>query len=214
MDNFQAGLRELWTGQYVQTYTSQAIQWGAEEVGTNPSTAYNIGEVGNGVIGFAGTLGAELFNDAGQGSWAINGLRSLFTAEATTENDGFNVLFGQRRIGPNFSTKAGVPVYLAGRPISGVASDLRAGILTPDQLPINAFQNEAGELISINNRTLAALSQAGLRPTIVNLTTPTKAELLRLMEEPIIDSPIPGPRIPVTPNQSDLNVMWVVETPS
>ena len=82
VDNFQAGLRELWTGQYVQTYTSQAIQWGAEEVGTSPSTAYNIGEVGNGVIGFAGTLGAELFNDASQGSWAINGLRSLFAVGA------------------------------------------------------------------------------------------------------------------------------------
>ena len=89
VDNFQAGLRELWTGQYVQTYTSQAIQWGAEEVGTSPSTAYNIGEVGNGVIGFAGTLGAELFNDASKGSWAINGLRSLFGRETAASGQSY-----------------------------------------------------------------------------------------------------------------------------
>lgn len=33
------------------------------------------------MIGFAGTLGAGLFNDASQGSWAINGLQSLFGRE-------------------------------------------------------------------------------------------------------------------------------------
>ncbi|MHB1768874.1 MAG: hypothetical protein ACYCUV_13620, partial [Phycisphaerae bacterium] len=94
VDNFQAGLRELWTGQYVQTYTSQAIQWGAEEAGASPSTAYNIGEVGNGVIGFAGTLGAGLFNDASQGSWLLNlfGRAGVPVAEGVTPGTG--VMFG------------------------------------------------------------------------------------------------------------------------
>ena len=118
--------------------------------------------------------------------------------------EGFEVFFGQKRIGPMFSTGDGVPDYLAGRPISDVAADLRAGILTPDQLSINVFKNDAGELITINNRTLGALSEAGMKPTIVNITLPTQNQLLRLTETPLIDSPIPGPKIPVTPSQVDL----------
>ena len=77
VDNLQAGLRELWTGQYVQTYTSQAIQWSSEELGASPSTAYNIGQVGNAAIGVAGTFGAGVFNEAEAGSWALSGLQRL-----------------------------------------------------------------------------------------------------------------------------------------
>lgn len=97
------------------------------------------------------------------------------------EADGISVLFGQRRIDPTFSMKRGVPDYLAGRPISDVAADLRAGILHPDQLPINVFQNEAGQLIAINNRTLGALSEAGMKPTLLNLASPTRNQLLHLL---------------------------------
>ena len=82
VDNLQAGLRELWTGQYVQTYTSQAIQWSSEDLGASPSTAYNIGQVGNAAIGVAGTLGAGVFNDAEAGSWALNGLQRLLGGTA------------------------------------------------------------------------------------------------------------------------------------
>ena len=78
------------------------------------------------------------------------------------------MLFGQRRIGPEFSTDDGVPSYLSGRLISDVAADLRSGVLTADQLPINAFTGANGELITINNRTLGALSEAGLQPTRIN----------------------------------------------
>jgi RHS repeat-associated protein len=123
------------------------------------------------------------------------------------------VLFGQRRIDPNFSTKEGVPSYLSGRPISDVAADLRSGVLSPNQLPVQAYKNEAGQTISLNSRTLGALSEAGMRPTIINMTTPSRSQLLRLNQKPIINSPIPGPKIPVTPSQSDPTVMRVIKIP-
>ena len=45
-----------------------------------------------------------------------------------------------------------------------MAADLRAGKLTPDQLPIEAFRLPDGRLVSANTRSLAALSEAGLGP--------------------------------------------------
>ncbi|MFO1114448.1 MAG: RHS repeat-associated core domain-containing protein [Beijerinckiaceae bacterium] len=120
------------------------------------------------------------------------------------------VLFGQRRAGPTFGVK-NRPVYLAGRSIADVADDLRTGVLHPDQLPIDAFRY--GEyLVSANTRSLAALSEAGLSPTVVNEIGPSARLLRRLLEVPIIsNAPLPGPRVPVTPSQSDFSVLRIIE---
>ena len=88
--------------------------------------------------------------------------------------DSSGPLFGQKRVSPTFGTE-GRPPYLAGRSISDVAADLRAGRLTPDQLPIEAFRLPDGRLVSSNTRSLAALSEAGLSPTNDNHTADTRA---------------------------------------
>ncbi|PYU28454.1 MAG: hypothetical protein DMG32_02695 [Acidobacteria bacterium] len=132
---------------------------------------------------------------------------------AGAAGEGESVLFGQRRISPNFSSEEGVPEYLRGRPISDVAADLRAGRLSPNDIPIKAFTTESGELVSINNRSLGALSEAGLKPTNVEVVQPTLDELRRLTQSPIIpNAPLPGPRIPVTPSQTNLEILRIIET--
>lgn len=131
------------------------------------------------------------------------------TEVATLER---RVVFGQRRIDPNFSLKEGVPDFLAGRPIADVAADLRAGVLSPDKLPVRVFEHK-GSLVALNNRSLAALSEAGMVPTQIISSTPTNAEIARLFETPIIRSPIPGPLIPVTPGMSNPTVLRVIGVP-
>ena len=122
-------------------------------------------------------------------------------------------LFGQKRVSPTFGTE-GRPPYLAGRSISDVAADLRAGRLTPDQLPIEAFRLPDGRLVSSNTRSLAALSEAGLSPTNVTIIPPTQELLRRLQETPLIpNAPLPGPRVPVTPSQSDPTIRRIIELP-
>ncbi len=125
---------------------------------------------------------------------------------------GSDVLFGQVRIGANFSRKKGVPSYLSGRSILEVAEDLKSGVLHPDQLPINAFEYE-GKLVTINNRTLGTLSLAGKKPTIINVTAPTNDEFERLFGFTIINSSLPGPRIPVTPSMKDHFILYEITIP-
>jgi hypothetical protein len=121
------------------------------------------------------------------------------------------VLFGQKRVDPKFSKEG----FFAGREISDVVSDLKAGRLTPADLPIQAFIDpKTGELVSVNTRSLAALSEAGLRPTHVTIIKPKQYHVRRLDEIPIIPhAPLPGPRVPVTPSQSDLTVLRIIELP-
>jgi RHS repeat-associated protein len=126
------------------------------------------------------------------------------------------VLFGQARIGGDFSTKADVPAYLRGRPLADVSAELRAGTLSPDAIPITAFERE-GQLVTVNNRGLAALSDAGFRPT--NLTIVDKGSLsadvlARLDEVPsALGSTLPWPSIAVTPSRLDWTVLRTISVP-
>jgi hypothetical protein len=125
-----------------------------------------------------------------------------------------SVLFGQRRIDPIFSTGENVPSHLAGRPLGDVSDDLINGRLHPDQLPINAFYDGGGNLISANSRTLAALSDAGMRPTRVNIINPNNRLLSRLTETPLSPhAPLPGRWIAVTPSRSDLTIERWIQVP-
>jgi hypothetical protein len=120
------------------------------------------------------------------------------------------VFFGQKRIGPTFSP--GAPSHLAGRNVSDVASDLRSGKLSANDLPIDAFRHE-GKLVTMNNRSLAALSEAGLRPSNVNViprrSVPDEV-LDRLLEAPLVGGPLPSPHIAVTRTFDDKSVLRVV----
>ncbi len=123
------------------------------------------------------------------------------------------VMFGQRRVGPAFGTGSGRPDYISGRLVSDVAADLRNGVLHPDQFPVEAFYFN-GSLVSINTRTLAALSEAGLVPTKINIVEPSRNVLRRLQERPLIpDAALPGSRVPVTPSQTNLTILRTIEIP-
>jgi|GEM_PF-1136118 len=136
-------------------------------------------------------------------------------AVSQLEGEGVSILFGQRRLSERFSpfdpNGNGPPDYLAGRSVYDVARDLRAGVLSPDQLPINAFLY-GDELVSANTRSLGALSLSGFRPTNVNVITPSQNLLDRLGQRSLLpNSSLPGPRIPITPSQRDLTILDVIE---
>ncbi len=119
------------------------------------------------------------------------------------------VQFGQRRIGPNFSN-AGA---FRGRSIYAVAQDLKNGVLDANGVKVNVFEHE-GQLVAENNRSLAALSLAGLEPTNVNILSAVPNDVLsRLGEEPLVGGDLPSSMTAVTPSQADLRIGDIVQTP-
>ena len=119
------------------------------------------------------------------------------------------VQFGQRRIGPNFSNGGA----FRGRSIYAVAQDLKNGVLDPNGVKVNIFEHQ-GQLVAENNRSLAALSLAGLEPTNVNiLATVPKDVLSRLSEEPLVGGNLPSSMTAVTPSQEDLRIGDIIQTP-
>jgi hypothetical protein len=123
------------------------------------------------------------------------------------------VLFGQARIGENFSRGPKVPSNLSGRPLADVSADLRALRMSPDEIPIQAFEHD-GQLVTVNNRGLAALSDAGFRPTnlsIVDRSTLPDSVLERLLEIPTaLGGGLPSPSIAVTKSMVDWKVIRTI----
>lgn len=113
---------------------------------------------------------------------------------------------------------AGIPDYLRGRALRDVADDLKAGRLHPDQLEVKYFIHpETGQRIAESNRTLAALSMAGKKPTRVR-EVPVSSELLSRLDEPPLRRhgevfSQPGRAIPVTPGQNDNTIIDVARLP-
>ena len=67
-----------------------------------------------------------------------------------------------RRSGP----VEGVPRTSTAKLVGDVASDLKAGRLSGDDIPLEVFRDPgSGALVSANTRSLSALSEAGMRPT-------------------------------------------------
>ncbi len=125
------------------------------------------------------------------------------------------MLFGQKRADPYFSTKPEVPDYLKGRSLIDVSKDLRKGIMTANQIRIEAFEYN-GVLVSTNTRGLAALSLAGKRPTNVTVI-PNEAlsrrKKNRLNERTLLGDRLPAARIPVTESRNNLDYLYIVEVP-
>lgn len=123
------------------------------------------------------------------------------------------VLFGQRRIGPVFSTSDNPAT--SRRLFTDVVADLKSGFLHTDDLPITAFRDpDSGVLVSMNTRTRAAIADAGLEPTnveivdIMSMSEKIRQKYLgRLVEDTLISSPLPGRRVPMTPRRSDPTIM-------
>jgi RHS repeat-associated protein len=70
------------------------------------------------------------------------------------------VLFGQRGVSPTFSKEGS----MKGADINEVAAKLKSGEISSDALPI-WYIDYKGYRVAVNNRSLAALSKAGMKPT-------------------------------------------------
>ena len=96
----------------------------------------------------------------------IVGLIALGGEGAGASAEG-EILFGQKAISRTFtSEEAGSTFEFAGDSIAEVAAGLRRGEISPDQIPVGVV-NIDGELVAVNNRSLAALKRAGMSPTRV-----------------------------------------------
>jgi Pretoxin HINT domain len=121
---------------------------------------------------------------------------------------GTEVLFGQRRVSPEFSEEGA----FKGRSIYAVAEDLKAGRLSRDGVVIHAFEHE-GVLVSENTRSLAALSLAGMRPTNIRMMDHVSDEVRGRLTEPPILGPLPSRVVAVTPSKRDLRVGDIISIP-
>jgi hypothetical protein len=122
-----------------------------------------------------------------------------------------DILFGQKRIGERFRLEGPNP-DLAGRTLEEVASDLRIGLLTPDDIPIGVFQDPVTKsLVTVNNRGLAALTMAGLKPSIIT-HVPLTGDIMERLSEDAVDRfhPVIGRRIAVTKNKDGSGHLYSV----
>jgi hypothetical protein len=117
---------------------------------------------------------------------------------------GGRLKFSQKRANARFSSAATVhneaTNALAGaRLVSAVAQDLRNGTIAPSAIIVQVFER-GGDLIAINNRGLAALSLAGMRPvTVVPVANPS-AEILGRLGESDSYTSANGPRTITAPD--------------
>jgi RHS repeat-associated protein len=176
----------------------------------DPSEGPPAWEVGLTVIanigaGIASTFGEEEFDPA-----VVEMDRELAEqqAKARRASEGVLVLFGQRRIGANFSPEGA----FHGRSIKSVAADLDSGRISPDSVVVHVF-NYDGHVVAENNRSLAALSLAGFRPTNIQYIQPTSNVMKRLRERTPLGDVLPSARIAITPTMKNLSVQQVVEVP-
>lgn len=79
--------------------------------------------------------------------------------------EGGGVLFGQASVARTFTTaEAGSTFKYAGQSIADVAAGLRSGAISASEIPVEVV-NIGGRLVAVNNRSLTALTRAGLSPT-------------------------------------------------
>jgi hypothetical protein len=197
VDGAIAEVRTFSSGQPTPTVLHEAVRQGLVRAGVDERVAERAAAL------------AELTSNPAQAYKVAVMMPGGLIREPATQGP----LFGQRRVSPTFGVK-GRPPEIAGRSVTDVAADLFDGKISPDALPIAAFIDSNGNLVSANTRSLAALSGAGLKPTIVNIINPTQDLLDRLAETPLIpDAPLPGPNVPMTPSKTDLTIIGVFELP-
>ena len=116
-----------------------------------------------GIAAFAFTGGAVVKKTLGT---AARKLRSIFskTDDLTKAARGVP-RFAQRGVSSTFRHGE-----FAGRTIEDVAAGLRSGAINPSQLPIQTITRD-GVTYTLNNRSLMALRQAGMEPTVIRDVT-------------------------------------------
>jgi RHS repeat-associated protein len=107
--------------------------------------------------------GSSLAKAALQRSPAL--ARAVGSAAARSTAATTGVLFGQKGVGRTFTAPGAQNTFkYAGRAIADVASGLRNGTILADEIPIGVVRF-GDRLVAVNNRSLTALSRAGLKPT-------------------------------------------------
>ena len=88
----------------------------------------------------------------------------FFAGDEVYQSGNFSnkVYFGQQAVSPNFSPQG----TFKGASIQSVADSLTTGKLSADSLPIEYIVRD-GKMITMNNRSLTALSKANMKPTIL-----------------------------------------------
>jgi RHS repeat-associated protein len=120
------------------------------------------------------------------------------------------LLFGQKRIAPNFRMYSEASDAIRGRSLVEVAEGLKSGAIHPDALPVDYFVAR-GQRIAVNNRGLAALRMAGMESTVVRQVPADRNLLGRLGEQPIDAAhSFPGSRIAVTTNKDGTGHLYTV----
>ena len=94
--------------------------------------------------------------------------------------------YSQEFVSRNFTPPAESPFKYAGMSIDEVAQGLRAGTISPNEIPVR-YIIDRGVRIAVDNRSLLALRRAGLEPTVtVNVTHNTAVRtqtLQRIVEQ-------------------------------
>ena len=137
------------------TNSSSAINSGITEAESTPATATGGSNIGQGGGSIPPTSNDACDPGSSQGP----------------------IKFGQKSVSRFFtSAEDGSTWTHAGESIASVASGLRDGSISPDELGIEYVVRD-GEMIAINNRSLLALRRAGFEPTqIVDVTGDAFAE--------------------------------------
>jgi hypothetical protein len=76
---------------------------------------------------------------------------------------------GKRFLQDNFGLEFSLEGSLKGQPLHRVVMDLRAGELSPEQVPINTI-TRGGQTYIVNTRSFAAVTLAGKKPAFVDVT--------------------------------------------
>jgi hypothetical protein len=104
-----------------------------------------------------------------------------------------------------------------GKSLDQVVAELKAGEILPDQIPVRCFRDPgSGKLVAIDNRTLAALSEAKVQPKYIEYPYGEVEQAVknRLTEDPLRgDLPLPGPYVPITPGPNDVRIIRIVNLP-
>ncbi len=115
-----------------------------------------------------------------------------------------NIKFGQNRAAPNFSTIGSqADDAIVGQPVRSVGEAIKRGDLSPDKLVISYTKTPSGEIVTLNNRGLAAITIGEKNPSHAIFVPYDKVP-------PHLKSDPPSNSIKLTNDKKGLEVLEVV----
>ena len=165
-------------GQGAEGLATSLYNFGKDPFGAVANAASFAGTVSTDLPGFAADFGHNLLNSLetpqgiGKAVFGVElGLATAGVAAGPAAAEGAPLSFSQTTASPWFSAEGN----FAGQTISDVAGQLRAGTLTPAQVPVQVVTMDGNTLI-VNTRSSLALSQAGIPQSSWNLIDMTGNE--------------------------------------